>query len=173
MEKVEWDDYFMTMVYLVAMRSKDESTHIGAVIVGPDNEIRSTGYNSFPRGMNDDLEERQERPQKYFVFEHAERNAIYNVGLWGGGSLKGCRIYTNGVPCTDCARAVIQVGIKEVIVDGWWDKNNAEKWAESAKISIEMFDEVGIKVRYYSGNFMNIVKYKRGDQFDLCHKKTI
>lgn len=68
MELVSWDDYFMTMVYLVAMKSKDESTHIGAVIVGPDNEIRSTGYNSFPRKMNDGLEERQKRPQKYFFF---------------------------------------------------------------------------------------------------------
>ena len=68
MKKVSWDDYFMTMVYLAAMRSKDESTHIGAVIVGPDNEVRSTGYNSFPRGMNDDIKKRQKRPEKYFFF---------------------------------------------------------------------------------------------------------
>jgi len=171
MERILWDDYFMTMVYLVAMKSKDESTHIGAVIVGPDNEIRSTGYNGLPRGMNDNIKERQERPKKYFFFEHSERNSIYNVGLWGGGSLKGCRMYTNGVPCADCARGIIQVGIKEVIVDKWWDSRNAKKWEESALISLEMFNERGVSVRYYAGKFVDIIKYKRGEAYSLCNKK--
>ena len=68
---------FYEMANLVAKKSKDQSTQIGAVIVGPDNEIRSTGYNSFPCGINDDLQERQERPEKYYWIEHAERNALY------------------------------------------------------------------------------------------------
>ena len=72
------------MANLVAKKSKDQSTQIGAVIVGPDNEIRSTGYNSFPKGLNDDLQERQERPEKYYWIEHAERNALYNASQdWG------------------------------------------------------------------------------------------
>src|SRR3990167_7197511 len=100
---ISWDESFMSMVYLVAMKSKDESTHVGAVVVGPDNEIKSTGYNSFVRKLNDHLTMRQERPEKYYWFEHAERNAIYNATL-NGVSLKGCKIYTNGVPCMDCAR---------------------------------------------------------------------
>ena len=70
------------MANLVAKKSKDQSTQIGAVIVGIDNEIRSTGYNSFPSGINDDLQERQERPEKYYWIEHAERNALYNAQDW-------------------------------------------------------------------------------------------
>ena len=77
---MNWDTLFMSMVYLVAMKSKDDSTHLGAVIVSQDNEIRSFGYNGLARGINDDVVERQERPEKYFWFEHAERNAIYNAG---------------------------------------------------------------------------------------------
>ena len=76
---MNWQKYFYEMANLVAKKSKDKSTQIGAVIVGPDNEIRSTGYNSFPTGLNDDLEIRQQRPEKYYWIEHAERNALYNA----------------------------------------------------------------------------------------------
>ena len=76
---MNWLEYFYDMANLVAKKSKDQSTKIGAVIVGADNEIRSTGYNSFPKGLNDDLQERQERPEKYYWIEHAERNALYNA----------------------------------------------------------------------------------------------
>ena len=78
MKKILWDDYFMTMVYLVAMRSKDESTHIGAVVVGGDKEVRSVGYNGFPRGMDDNIKERQLRPLKYFFFS-SMRNVIASI----------------------------------------------------------------------------------------------
>jgi dCMP deaminase len=166
MEIPSWDDYFMTMVYLVASRSKDQSTHIGAVIVGDKNEVRSLGYNSFPRGLKDDVLERQERPEKYFWFEHGERNAIYNATLMGV-SLKDCRMYTNGIPCMDCARALVQSGINEVIVDKKWDADNSEKWSENAKRSLEMFSEVGVKVRYYSGNFIDLSKVKNGEKTRL------
>ena len=73
-----WDQYFMTMAYLAATKSKDKSTTVGAVVVGPDNEIRTTGYNSFVRGFNEEPRH-HERPLKYEVTEHAERNAIYNA----------------------------------------------------------------------------------------------
>lgn len=162
---VSWDDYFMTLVYLVAMRSKDRSTHIGAVVIGPDKEIRSTGYNSFPRGMNDNVEKRQDRPLKYEMIEHAERNACYNATLIGV-SLKNCVMYTNGIPCSDCARAVIQSGIKEVVVDSRWHNKNDAKWKASCKISLEMFDEVGVKIRYWDGDIMDIVKFRHGKIFD-------
>lgn len=161
-DKVRWDDYFMTMVYLVSMRSKDRSTHIGAVVVGEDNEIRSTGYNSFVRGLNDEVKSRQERPEKYFWFEHAERNAIYNATLIGV-SLKGCRMYTNGIPCMDCARGVVQSGIKKVIVDKKWNNGNSNKWADSAERSLEMFKETGIKVDYWKGELLDIGKFRRGE----------
>lgn len=161
MKKISWDDYFMTMVYLAAMRSKDATTHLGAVIVDDLNVIVSVGYNSFVRGINDDVPERQERPEKYFWFEHAERNAIYNVER----SLRGCRMYTNGVPCMDCARGVIQAGIKEVIVDNDWNDKNADKWAESCERTVVMFDEAGVRVRYWEGELLDIYRFRRGEKF--------
>ena len=71
-------------------------------------------------------------------------------------------MYTNGVPCADCARGIIQSGIKEVVVDRDWDDQSAEKWAESAKKSLEMFYECGVKVRYYDGKLIDIYKYCSG-----------
>jgi len=166
MSVISWDKLFMTMVYLVAMKSKDAQTHIGAVVVGPDHEIRSTGYNSFVRDLDDSLETRQERPEKYFWFEHAERNAIYNATLMGV-SLKNCTMYTNGIPCMDCGRAVVQSGIKHVVVDKWWDKDNSAKWTESANRTLQMFKECEVAVKYYDGDFIDIHRYRRGETFDL------
>jgi len=158
MNKISWDDYFMTMAYLTAMRSKDASTHIGAVIVDDLNKIVSTGYNSFVRGINDDVPERQARPEKYFWMEHAERNAIYNAER----SVRSCRLYTNGIPCMDCARAIVQTGIKEVIVDRVWNDNNVIKWKEHAARSLELFIEAGVAVRYWEGDLIEINKFRRG-----------
>ena len=93
----KWDVYFMTLCHDVATRSKDESTKLGCVIVGPDMEIRSTGYNSFPRGVHDDVAERQQRPLKYLWIEHSERNAIYNAARMGTG-LKNCVLYCPWLP---------------------------------------------------------------------------
>lgn len=165
-KRPNWDDIFMTQVYLVALRSTDRNTHIGAVIVNPDNVKVSDGYNGFVRGLRHDVEERHQSPEKYFWMEHAERNAIFNAGR-NGISVKGCRMYTNGMPCMDCARAVVQSGITEVIVDGRWDKENSEKWAENAKRSLQMFKELGIGVRYYSGHFVNIHKFRHGKKLSL------
>jgi dCMP deaminase len=166
MTKINWDDLFMTEAYLAAMKSKDQNTHVGAVIVGPDNEVRSTGYNSFVRGLNDDVPDRQIPPEKYFWFEHGERNAIYNAGRVGI-PLKGCRMYTNGIPCADCARGIIQSGIIEVIVDKSWDEDNSEKWAENARRSLIMFAESGVNIRYWEGRLLKIEKFRRGKILDL------
>jgi len=163
MEKISWDELYMTMVYLMAMKSKDLSTHVGAVIVGPDNEVRSVGYNSFPRGINDNVPERQERPEKYHWFAHAERNAIYNAGMVGI-PVKGCKMYTNGIPCNNCAFGIINAGIKEVIVDKHWDDNNVDQWEEEAKISSVMFKEAGVKIRFYDGELLNIYRFRRGEK---------
>lgn len=150
MEILEWNTYFMTMVYLIAMKSKDQKSHLGAVIVGPDREVRSTGYNGLPRGCNDNLPERQERPEKYFWFEHAERNAIYNAARTGI-PLNGCTMYTNGVPCTDCARGIIQAGLKRVIVHKEWVDNTPPRWKEHAQRSDIMFMEASVDVDIYDG----------------------
>lgn len=159
---IEWDDYFMSMAYLVSMKSKDERTHIGAVIVGQNKEIKSTGYNSFVRNLKDDIPERQEKPEKYYWFEHAERNAIYNATLIGA-SLKGSKMYTNGIPCMDCARGIVQAGIKEVIVDKTWNETNKGDDLEHSNRTIQMFEEVGVKLRYWEGKLLNIEKFRRGE----------
>ena len=112
----KWNKRFMELAFLVASWSKDPSTKTGAVVVGPDKEIRATGYNGPVRGVDDDVPERFERPTKYDFFEHAERNALYNACLTGV-SVKGCVMYATHAPCVDCARAIIQAGIKTVITN--------------------------------------------------------
>ena len=159
---VGWDDYFMSMAYLVASKSKDQRTHIGAIVVGQNKEVVSLGYNGFPRGINDNIPERQLKPQKFQWFEHAERNAIYNATLIGA-SLKNCKMYTNGIPCTDCARGVIQSGIIEVIVDKLWNETNSEEDKKNPDVSLQMFKEAGVDVKYWEGNLLNIEKFRRGE----------
>jgi dCMP deaminase len=161
MEKISWNDYFMTMVYLAAMRSKDLDTHVGAVIVDEKNRVVSLGYNSFVRGINDYVIERYERPEKYYWMEHAERNAIYNAKR----DLEGCIMYTNGVPCMDCARGIVQVGIKEVIIDEAWGSFDVEKWDEHAKRTKEMFKEAGVKLTFWKGDLLEIYRFKRRKKF--------
>ena len=119
------------------------------MIVGRDNEIVSTGYNSFPRGIDDNVAERQERPEKYFWFEHAERNAIYNAARIGV-STKGCTMFlTCDIPCADCARGIINAGINKIyVMDGGGAKS--KKWKESAERSMKMFNESGVKVKWYN-----------------------
>lgn len=144
-----WPEYFVEKARHVATRSKDPSTKIGAVIVGPDNEVVSTGYNSFPRGINDNVPERFERPEKYFWFEHAERNSIYAAARMGI-PLKGCRIFLScWIPCTNCMRAIISAGITEVILGTKDGVSGRPKWIDEAKRSAQMAAEAGVSVRYY------------------------
>ena len=146
MFSMKWHKRFMEVAELIATWSKDPSTKTGAVVVGPDREIRSTGYNGLVRGVDDDKEERMERPTKYDFFEHAERNAIYNACLTGT-SLKGCTIYCTLTPCTDCARAIIQTGIKEVVTYEYKPKSDDPKntWRDKLNYSAQMFEEAGVK----------------------------
>lgn len=162
MEVVDWDSYFISLAYLVASRSKDRNTHIGSVVVGPNKEIRSTGYNSFSRGINDNLEERQEKPEKYFWFAHSEFNAVI-LASFIGVSLKDCTIYTNGIPCCNCAMAIINSGIREVVVDKEWNDNNYGRWLEESKRTCQMFEEAGVKLRFWEGSLIQIYKYRNGE----------
>jgi len=146
---MNWTEYFLNIAEQVKLKSKDKSTQIGAVIVGVDNEVLSTGYNSFPRGLDDSKEERQERPEKYFWFEHAERNAIYNAARIGV-SLKSSTIYlTSGLPCMDCARGIVNSGIKVVWCKTECTTKNKEKWVESQTKSLQLLNECGVQVYYY------------------------
>ncbi len=116
MSQTDWNNYFIRIAMEVASKSKDRSTKVGAVIVGPDHEIRSTGFNGFPRGIDDDDNDRHTRPAKYAWTEHAERNAIYNAARCGV-STNGCIMYLNWepAPCSECSRAIIQAGITTVV----------------------------------------------------------
>lgn len=109
----KWHLRYIGLAQHVSEWSGDRSTKVGAVIVGPNNRVVSVGYNDFPSGVLD-KEERHQRPDKYLYTEHAERNAIYNARLIPEGST----LYLNwtGCPCTDCTRAIIQSGVKRVIV---------------------------------------------------------
>lgn len=140
-----WNERFMELAKLISTWSKDESTKVGCVVVGPDKEIRSTGYNGFPRGVNDKIAARKVRPTKYKFTEHAERNAIFNAVLYGA-SCKGCVMYVTFPPCVDCARGIIQSGIREVIyLDIPDDKSQKiPGWRDDLKTSFDMFDEAGV-----------------------------
>ncbi|MFI3241992.1 MAG: deaminase [Alphaproteobacteria bacterium] len=143
----KWNIRFMELALVFATWSKDTSTKTGAVVIGPDKEIRATGYNGFVRGVDDDKAERYERPTKYDFFEHAERNAVYNACLTGT-TLKGCTMYASHPPCTDCARAIIQSGIKRVYTrESAFPKNleTSAHWNEKASYSEEMFKEAGVE----------------------------
>lgn len=142
-----WDEHFINMAELIAKKSKDRSTQVGCVIVGPDNEVRSTGYNGFPRGVDDDKAERHDRPAKYNYTEHAERNAIYNAARVGV-PLKGCKLYLNfePCPCADCTRAIIQSGIVAIVGPAKPFPGKGQLWKESMKDSKEMLEEAGIKL---------------------------
>lgn len=141
-----WKDRFIKLAFNIASWSKDRNRKVGAVIVDGDNRIVSQGYNGFPCGCNDEEESRHERPAKYLYTEHAERNAIYTACRLGV-SVEDCKIYITDFPCADCARAIIQSGVKYVIAPK--PDFDHERWGESWSASLEMFLETGIKVEYY------------------------
>ena len=146
---MNWDNYFEMLAGTVKLKSKDNNTKIGAVIVREDHTVVSMGYNSFPRGIDDTRPERQERPEKYFWFEHAERNAIYNAARIGVPTDGTIMYLTCGIPCADCARAIINAGIKEIVIRSDGIGAKGPQWEEHAKRSLVMFDEAGVHVRYY------------------------
>ena len=142
-----WDDYYLEICKVVAARSKDPNTHVGCVIVGPAHEIRTTGYNSFPRGIRDDIPERFERPAKYHWIEHAERNAICNAARCGT-PLEGCTIYVEIMPCMDCGRAIVQAGIKEVVVSASrMSQYSSEFYNQQFGMVETLFAEAAVRVR--------------------------
>jgi dCMP deaminase len=143
----KWDERFMLLAHHIAEWSKERGRRVGAVIVGPDKEIRSTGFNGLPRGVNDDLEERHSRETgaKYIWSSHAERNAIYNAARIGI-PLKGCTMYVPWFPCVDCAKAIIQSGISELVA--YEPDAHDPKWSSEFVIVSQMLGEAGVIVRH-------------------------
>ena len=140
MEK--WTKRYFNIAKETASWSKDPSRKIGAVIIGDKGQVKSQGYNGFPRGIADGPERYNDRPTKYKYVCHAEANAVYNA-LHNGTSVLGDTIYVTGLPvCHECAKALIQVGIKHVVYDT--EIKEGLSWYDSCKLAIEMFDEVGV-----------------------------
>lgn len=140
---ISWDEYFMGIAMLSSYRSKDPNTQVGACIVNDRNKIMSVGYNGLPSGCSDDEfpweRSGDEFETKYPYVCHAELNAILNSG---GSSLEGCKVYVALFPCNECAKAIIQSGIKEVIYI-------SDKYADSVGVraSKRMFDAAGVKYK--------------------------
>lgn len=137
---------FIGIAKAVSAMSKDPSTKVGALIVGPALEIRAQGWNGFPRGVVDSAERLNDRPTKYRYVVHAEANAIANAAR-SGVSTDGCSMLVTELhPCNECAKLIIQAGIRTVYaplpdVDG--------RWAESFEVAVQMFKEADVEVVFY------------------------
>ena len=139
---ISWDDYFMGVAHLSALRSKDPSTQVGAVIVDENKKIVGIGYNGFPSGVSDDEfpwdREGDFTESKYAYVVHAELNAILNAPR----QVRGCTLYVSLFPCNECAKAIIQSGIDEIVYED-------DKYAhtDSVKVSKKMLLESGVRLR--------------------------
>ena len=140
----KWDRRFLELAKHISEWSKDPSTKVGCVVVGEDREIRSTGFNGFPRGIEDDSNRLEDREQKYPLICHAEENAIMHAARIGI-SLKGNTAYISWPPCSRCARSLIQAGVNEVVFPAGVDV--PERWRPDFDIAIAMMNEAGIAVR--------------------------
>ncbi len=151
---LSWDAYFMGIALLSAQRSKDPGTQVGACIVGKDNKILSVGYNGMPTGCSDAVmpwaREGEPKDTKYLYVCHAELNAILN---YSAGSLHGATVYTTLFPCNECAKALIQAGIKRVVY-------LSDKYSESDSVQASkmMFKLTGVEFTPYepSGRHMEL-----------------
>ena len=142
---ISWDEYFMGVAMLTGMRSKDPNTQVGAFIVSADHKILSMGYNGLPTGCSDDEfpwgREGDPLENKYLFTTHSELNAILN---YRGGSLEGSTIYVSLFPCNECAKAIIQAGIKRIVYDS--DKYDG---TPSVIASKRMLTAAGVKLQKY------------------------
>ncbi|MDO5330507.1 MAG: dCMP deaminase family protein [Bacillota bacterium] len=149
---LNWDEYFMGIAHLSALKSKDPSTQVGACIVGPDKKVVSIGYNGMPRGVDDNAipwGHGEGLEDKYLYVCHAEFNAILNTR--DGTALNGCSVYVTLFPCNECAKAIIQTGIKEIIYDE--DKYHDHLDATASR---RILDMAGVKYRQYTGRKIDI-----------------
>ncbi len=137
---------FFAVAEAVEGMSKDRSTKVGCAIIDDDFNVLSLGYNGFPRGVNDSVEERHERPTKYKFVVHSETNAICNAARKGTSLKDSTLIVTSLFPCSNCSGAIIQAGIKRIITS----LPNNERWIEDAEISKVLFEESGVEVVYAS-----------------------
>jgi dCMP deaminase len=140
-----FDIWCMKMVYLVAEKSRDPRTKIGAVLVKEKNII-STGYNGFPMGVRDENDRYKCRETKYKFVVHAEHNSILFCARFGISSLDST-LYTNGLPCNSCMKSIINGGVKKIVIHKQWPEMTHSDWIESSKISKIMMDESKVRLQ--------------------------
>ncbi|MDD2970963.1 MAG: dCMP deaminase family protein [Lachnospiraceae bacterium] len=150
---ISWDEYFMGVSKLSGLRSKDPHTQVGACIVSQDNKILSMGYNGFPMGCSDELfpwarEGATDLDTKYAFVTHSELNAILN---YRGGTLEGTKLYVSLFPCNECAKAIIQAGIKTIVYDsdkyaGTASNTASKKMLKAAGVECRKYESTGRKV---------------------------
>ena len=134
----------MELTEVVASWSKDPSKKIGAVAIGSKGQVLAQGFNGFPRGIDDTDERLNDRSKKYKYVVHAEMNLIYNA-TFNGISLDGSTVYIHGLPlCSECAKGLIQVGVKQIVMSEHSMEDAPEKWIESCELSVAMLNESGI-----------------------------
>lgn len=153
MNNISWDEYFMGIALLSAKRSKDPNTKVGACIVDDENKVVSIGYNGMPRLIDEtkiSWNKGEGLDSKYLYVCHAEFNAILNTR--NGSALKGCKLYVTLFPCNECAKAIIQTGIKEVIYLD--NKYENEKSTIASKL---MLDLAKVKITKYKGKLKEII----------------
>jgi len=139
----KWDKRYLELARHIASWSKDPSRKIGAVAVGSKGQVLAQGYNGFPRGNDDNDSMYNNKVTKYQRVVHAEMNCIYNA-TYNGTSLDGATMYIHGLPvCSECAKGIIQVGIKRVVT-AEIDDSMPERWIESTELTKKMFDEAGV-----------------------------
>ena len=137
---------FIGVAQQIAALSKDPSTKVGALIIGPANEIRATGWNGFPRGVIDATQRWHDKPTKYLFVTHAEQNAVCNAAR-AGVSTEGCSLLVTALhPCNECAKMIVQAGITKVYAPLPDDEG---RWAASFEVAAQIFSEAGVEVEFY------------------------
>ncbi len=170
----DWNKRFMELACHVASWSKDRKRHVGAVIVDEDRRVISVGYNGIPQGCDDNKEERHLKPNKLMYFEHAERNSLYSAAK-SGIRTKGCAMYVNWFPCSDCCRGIIQSGIKKLVCK---EPNfNDDSWGLSFKASREMLEESGVEIVFVYDNLTQeeidkMFMTSLGEQLDMLYSTS-
>ncbi len=139
-----WDKRFLKLAKHISEWSKDPSTKVRCVVVGPDRELRSTGFNGLPRGIEDNEERLNNREIKYPLICHAEENAIMHAARIGI-SLKGCTAYVTWPPCTRCARSLIQAGVSTIVYPE--NIEIPERWMDDFNLSLNMLKEAKISLK--------------------------
>ena len=142
LRRLKWHDRYLELAQQIASWSKDPSSKIGAIAVGSKGQVLAQGYNGFPRGIEDSEIRFENKELKYKYVVHAEMNLIYNAS-YNGVSLDGSTVYVTGLPvCSECAKGLIQVGVREVIMPT--QEDTTDKWVESFQLSKELFEEAGV-----------------------------